>query len=215
MPDATRAARRQPTGSRDAERAFHDVGRDRTQRTAPAAGVPTQQGERVVDRDAVRVRDHALGLFDDDATVECFLQLLPRALGLFELRRVDQIANRHVGEDRGGPEIVVRPVARRRVVEVEAAETAILRPQRDAGRRSERRREEHRAQVGPPGLPGRSADLTMAPVTTASTHGPCCRRSWVCSASVSSAEDAVTNRSWFDSSSSDTPAPETSSTSVM
>ena len=136
----------------DLQRKIDDRLRDIVEPFAVRAGMLSQQVERPIDRDVVRVRGHALRLLDHDAAVERPLQLRTRAFDPLELGCVEHVARRHVGEQACRAQIVRRPRAWSHVVEVEAADAGGARTKWHRGRGPEADPIERRVQVRPPRL---------------------------------------------------------------
>jgi hypothetical protein len=87
-----------------------------------AAGVATQDRERLVDGDAASLSEHALGLFDDEPTVERPLQLLGECLGLPSATFAQERDRRDPRQGLGEPGVGVVVVTDRLVVELERSE---------------------------------------------------------------------------------------------
>jgi hypothetical protein len=70
-----------------------------------AAGVGAEQVERLVDGDAQALREAALGLFDDDATVQRPLQLLGEDLATADRSFLQEPDRRDVGQGLHDPDV--------------------------------------------------------------------------------------------------------------
>src|SRR5450631_2082108 len=107
--------------------------RDHSQAGVVVAGVPAHALVGLIDADRVLMRGDPFGLLDDNPRLQRPLELLAQLLLLAQLRGVDDVAGRHVGQHHGHRDVLIRPLAWLGRVDVEGADGLAGEPHRDTG----------------------------------------------------------------------------------